>query len=164
MIVVRVAESAADRIGAVHRCADVLEEVGAVHPSYRAAMVARERSVSTYMGAGVAIPHGSDVFQALVRREALAVLRFPAGVDWGGHRVIVCAAIAARGDGHVEVLAALAEILLDPVRAAALRSADDPDRIVRMFCALTSDPPTPGPRWPPARRSACGPYRSGERG
>jgi PTS system mannitol-specific IIA component len=134
MIVVRIAESAAGRMAAVHRCADVLEEIGAVQPSYRAAMVARERSVSTYMGEGVAIPHGVDVSRALVRRDALAVLRFPAGVDWAGHRVSVCVAIAARGDGHVESLATLAEILLDPRRAAALRTAEDPDQIVRMFC------------------------------
>jgi len=137
MIAVRVAESAIDRIAAVHRCADVLEGMGAVQPSYRAAMVARERSVSTYMGEGVATPHGIDVSWALVRRDALAVLRFPDGVDWAGHRVLVCVAIAARGDEHVELLAALAEILLDPVRAAALRAAEDPDQIVRMFCPWT---------------------------
>jgi PTS system mannitol-specific IIA component len=136
MIAVRLAESAADRMAAVHRCADVLEEIGAVQPSYRAAMMQRERSISTYMGEGVAIPHGIDVSPPLVRRDALAVLRFPAGVDWGGHRVVVCVAIAARGDGHIELLAALAEILLDPLRAAALRSAEDPDQIVRMFCPL----------------------------
>jgi PTS system mannitol-specific IIA component len=86
------------------------------------------------MGEGVAIPHGVDVSRSLVRRDALAVLRFPGGVDWAGRRVIVCVAIAARGDGHVESLAVLAAILLDPWRAAALRTADDPDQIVRMFC------------------------------
>ena len=134
MIAVRVAESAADRMAAVHRCADVLEEIGAVQPFYRAAMVARERSVSTYMGEGVAIPHGIDVSRALVRRDALAVLRFPAGVDWAGHRVVVCVAIAAHDEAHIELLAALAEILLDPLRAATLRTAEDPDQIVRLFC------------------------------
>jgi PTS system mannitol-specific IIA component len=135
MIVVRVAESAADRIAAVHRCADVLEEVGAVEPSYRSAMVARERSISTYMGEGVAIPHGIDASHALIRHEALAVLRFPDGIDWAGHRVTVCVAIAAGDDdGQLDALAALAAILLDPARAAALRSADRPDLVVRMLC------------------------------
>jgi PTS system mannitol-specific IIA component len=131
MIAVRVAEPAVDRIAAVHCCADVLEEIEAVQPAYRAAMLARERTTSTYMGAGVAIPQGAGV---LVRRDALAVLRFPRGVDWAGHRVIVCVAIAARGDGHVELLTVLAEILLDPYRAEALRSAEKPEDILRLFC------------------------------
>jgi PTS system mannitol-specific IIA component len=136
MIVVRVAESAVDRTAAIHRCADVLDSIDAVYPPYRAAMFARERTMSTYMGEGVAIPHGVDVSRSLVRRDALAVLRFPDGVDWAGNRVIVCVAIAARGDGHIELLAALAEILLDPSRAAALRAAEDPDQIAHMFYPL----------------------------
>jgi PTS system mannitol-specific IIA component len=134
MIAVRLAESAVDRIAAIHRCADVLEEIDAVRPSYRAAMLARERTLSTYMGQGVAVPLGADPAEDLVRREALAVLRFPDGVDWAGRRVVVCVAIAARGDAQVELLAALADVLLDPTRAARLRTAGHPDQIMRMFC------------------------------
>jgi PTS system mannitol-specific IIA component len=134
VIAVRVDEPSVDRMTAIHRCADVLEEIGAVGPPYRAAMVAREREMSTYMGAGVAIPHGVEVSRMLVRRDALAVLRFPHGVDWAGRRVIVCVAIAARGEEHVELLAALADILLDPVRATTLRTADCPEQIMRLFC------------------------------
>lgn len=130
---VRVAEAAPDRVFAIHRCADVLEELGAVHPAYREAMLDREWAMSTYLGEGVAIPHGLDVSRILVRRDALAVLRFPDGVEWDGGRVTVCVAIAARGDGHVALLAALADILLDPVRAKALREADDADAIVEML-------------------------------
>lgn len=130
---VRTAEFAVDRVAAIHRCADVLEEIDAVQPAYREAMLARERVMSTYMGAGVAIPHGLDGSRALVKRDALAVLRLPGGVEWDGGRVTVCVAIAARGDGHIEMLAALAEILLDPVRARALREATDPHAIVAMI-------------------------------
>lgn len=132
---VRVAETAPDRVSAIHRCADVLEEIGAVHPAYREAMLDREWAMSTYLGEGVAIPHGLDVSRILVRRDALAVLRFPAGVEWDGGRVTVCVAVAARGDGHVRLLAALADILLDPHRARALREATDPEAIVAMLHA-----------------------------
>jgi PTS system mannitol-specific IIA component len=44
-------------------------------------------------------------------------------VDWGGEPVVVCVAIAALGDGHVEILSELAQILLEPERARALREA-----------------------------------------
>jgi PTS system mannitol-specific IIA component len=137
---VRVAESAADREAALHRCADVLEEVGAVQPGYREAMLDREWAMSTYLGEGVAIPHGLDVSRLLVRRDALAVLRFPEGVDWDGDRVYVCVAIAARGNGHVALLAALAEILLDPGRARALRESRDPAEIIAMLSSVGADP------------------------
>jgi mannitol PTS system EIIA component len=130
---IRVHETAPDREAAVHRCADVLEEIGAVHPAYREAMLDREWAMSTYLGEGVAIPHGLDKSRALVRRDSLVVLRFPDGIDWDGHLVTVCVAIAARGDGHVTLLAALAQILLDPARARALREATDPAAIVKMF-------------------------------
>jgi PTS system mannitol-specific IIA component len=136
---IRVAESAADREAAIRRCADVLEEIGAVHPAYREAMLDREWAMSTHLGEGIAIPHGLDVSRLLVRRDALAVLRFPDGVDWDGGRVFVCVAIAARGNGHIELLAALAEILLDPGRARALREATDPAEIVRMFEAVRDE-------------------------
>jgi PTS system mannitol-specific IIA component len=75
----------------------------------------------------------------LVRRDALAVLRFPDGVDWDGGRVFVCVAIAARGNGHIALLAALAEILLDPERARALREATDPAEIIRMLASVRDE-------------------------
>jgi len=137
---IRVAESAPDRESAIHRCADVLEEIGAVHPAYREAMLDREWAMSTHLGEGIAIPHGLDASRLLVRRDSLAVLRFPDGVGWDGGRVFVCVAIAARGDGHLALLAALAAILLDPDRARALREATDPAEIVRMLNSVEDEP------------------------
>ncbi|MEO3748368.1 PTS sugar transporter subunit IIA [Plantactinospora sp. B5E13] len=136
---IRLTETAADRDTAIRRCGEVLAETGAVDPAYVAAMLARERSVSTYVGEGVAIPHGTLAGKELVHRDALAVLRFPAPVDWGGQPVTVCVAIAARGDGHVELLAALAEILLDPDRARALREATDPDEVLTLLASARED-------------------------
>jgi PTS system mannitol-specific IIA component len=57
-------------------------------------------------------------------------------VDWDGGRVTLCVAIAARGNAHIELLAALAEILLDPDRARALREATDPAVIVAILRAV----------------------------
>lgn len=57
-------------------------------------------------------------------------------MDWDGGRVTLCVAIAARGNAHIELLAALAEILLDPDRARALREATDPAVIVAMLRAV----------------------------
>ncbi|MEV0135363.1 PTS sugar transporter subunit IIA [Dactylosporangium sp. NPDC050688] len=130
---IRLHERAGSRDEAIRRCGEVLVEVGAVAPAYVEAMLAREQSVSTYVGEGVAIPHGTLNSKESVRRDALAVLRFPDGVDWDGFDVRVCVAIAAAGDGHVDILASLAEILLDPDQAARLRAATDPADVLDLL-------------------------------
>src|SRR5689334_22529404 len=120
---IRLDARATDRDDAIRQCGDTLVSVGAVAPAYVEAMLERERSISTYVGEGVAIPHATAAGKSAVTRDALAVLRFPEGVDWGGEPVSVCVAIAAVGDGHVELLSELAQILLDPDRARRLREA-----------------------------------------
>ncbi|WP_328459806.1 PTS sugar transporter subunit IIA [Actinoplanes sp. NBC_00393] len=136
---IRLDEKAADRDEAVRRCGEVLVEIGAVEPGYVDTMLARERSISTYVGEGVAIPHGTLGGKELVKRDALAVLRFPEGVDWGGEPVALCVGIAAAGDGHVELLAALAEILLDEDQARELREATDPGTVIRLLGKIQED-------------------------
>ncbi len=70
---------------------------GAVEPAYVDAMLERERSISTYVGEGVAIPHGTLAGKEAVVRDALCFLRFPEPVDWDGDEVTVCVGIAAAG-------------------------------------------------------------------
>ncbi|MBC6461685.1 PTS sugar transporter subunit IIA [Actinomadura sp. HBU206391] len=130
---VRLDAVAADRDDAIRQCGQALVDIGAVQAPYVDTMLARERSVPTYLGEGVAIPHGTTAGKDSVVRDALAVLRFPGGVDWNGETVSVCIAIAARGDGHVAVLAELAEVLLDPERARALREATTNEEIFSLL-------------------------------
>jgi mannitol PTS system EIIA component len=133
---IRLTETAADRDDAIRQCGQTLVEIGAVDPTYVAAMLEREQSISTYVGEGVAIPHATLAGKAAVRRDALAVLRFPEGVDWGGEPVSVCVAIAALGDGHVAILGELAQILLDPDRAERLRQATRPDEVLSLLAPI----------------------------
>ena len=136
---IHLARTATDRDDAIRQCGQTLVSVGAVDPAYVEAMLERERSISTYVGEGVAIPHATLAGKAAVRRDALAVLRFPDGVDWGGEQVIVCVAIAALGDGHVEILGELAQILLEPGRAQELREASQPADVLRLLTPVGGD-------------------------
>lgn len=139
---IRLHERAAGKADAIRACGEVLVATGAVAPEYVPAMLEREESVSTYIGEGVAIPHATLAGKATVRRDALCFLRFPDGVDWDGETVTVCIGIAAVGDGHLDILAELAQILLDPERAAALREATTPDRVLAMLTPAPEDDPT----------------------
>jgi PTS system mannitol-specific IIA component len=131
---VRLDATATDREDAIRQCGEALVRAGAVDPAYVDTMLERERSVSTYVGEGVAIPHGTLDGKDSVRHDAVSFVRFPAGVAWDDdNRVVLCIGIAARGDGHVRLLSELAQILLDPDQARALRETDDIDEVARLL-------------------------------
>jgi mannitol PTS system EIIA component len=128
--------SATDRFDAVRQCGAALVAAGAVDESYVDAMIQREETVSTFVGEGVAIPHGTLAGKESVKSDALVVLRFPGGVDWDGNAVSVCVGIAAAGGGHIALLSQLAEILLDPEKAEQLRNASSAEQV---YTLLTPD-------------------------
>jgi PTS system mannitol-specific IIA component len=112
-----------DREGAIRLAGTRLVEVGAVAPAYVDAMLERESSVSTYVGDGIAMPHGTLDSKQTVERDALSVLRFTEAVDWNGEQVTIVIGIAARGRGYIALLSRLAALLLDADNAQALRRA-----------------------------------------
>jgi PTS system mannitol-specific IIA component len=136
---IRLDAAAADRDDAIRQAGAALIEAGAVDPSYVDAMLERENSVSTYVGEGVAIPHGTLAGKDAVKDDAIVVLRFPDGVDWDGNPVSVAVGIAARGNGHIALLSQLATVLLDPDKAAALREATTPDRVYELLATDEDD-------------------------
>jgi PTS system mannitol-specific IIA component/phosphocarrier protein FPr len=130
---IRLAQHATDKWDALRQSGALLEELGAVDDGYAAAILERESQISTYMGEGVSIPHGTDAARALVRRTALAFIQYPDGVDWDGETVYLCIPIAASGDEHVGVLSALAGILVEGDGAARLREATDVDAVLALL-------------------------------
>ena len=136
---IRLAQRAQDKWDALRQSGEVLVSIGAVAPPYADAILERERSISTYMGEGIAIPHGTDESRVHVRRTALAVLQYPDGVDWDGQTVKLCIPIASSGDEHVAVLSALAQILMEPDQAERLRSATEPGDVLDLLSAVDEE-------------------------
>ena len=130
---IRLGLRAADRIDAVEQAGAVLLDIGAVERPYVAAMVERELSLSTFLGEGFALPHGTDASRTHVRRPAIAVLQFPDGVDWEGQRVQVAIAVASATDEHVRILAEVAGVISDPELAERLRSATAPGEVLELL-------------------------------
>lgn len=124
---------ATDRFDAVTQAGRALLQIGAVDEPYLDAMLERERGLSTYLGEGFALPHGTDASRVHVRRPAIAVLQFPDGVEWDGEQVQVAIAVASASDEHVRVLAALATVITDPDRAEQLRTAADPEVVMELL-------------------------------
>ena len=127
--------TATDVDDAIRQAGEALVAAGAVDPSYTDAMLERERAVSTYVGEGVAVPHGTLAAKLTVSRNALVLLRIPGGVDWNGETVHVVIGLAARGRGHIGLLSRLAGVLLDPARASALRDASNASDVYAALAA-----------------------------
>ncbi len=132
---IRLDARASGRDDAIRQAGAALVEAGAVDPSYVDAMVARENTVSTYVGEGVAIPHGTLAGKDAVKHDAIVVLRFPDGVDWDGNEVSVAVGIAAKGNGHIALLSQLATVLLDADKAAALRGATSSQQVYDLLAS-----------------------------
>ncbi len=118
---------------AIRACGQVLLEAGAVHPPYLDGMFARELQVSTYLGEGVAIPHGTNESRDQVIKPALGFLQFAEPVDWDGSPVTLCIPIASAADDHLPILAALAEVLMDSDAAERLRSTSSVDEVLELL-------------------------------
>jgi mannitol/fructose-specific phosphotransferase system IIA component len=109
---------------AIRQAGELLVRAGCVAPGYVAGMLARERTMSTYLGSGVAIPHGTFDEIALVHRTGISVLQVPAGIEWeDGERAYIVNGIAAQGDEQVEVLQRLAEVVEDAALTRSLIEA-----------------------------------------
>lgn len=118
--------SARTRDEAITEAGRLLVAAGAVDDSYVDAMHERETSVSTYMGNGLAIPHGTNEAKPSIRRTAISFVRYAEPVDWKGQPAEFVVGIAGAGDDHLTVLSALAGIFTDDDAIARLRSASAP--------------------------------------
>lgn len=101
-----------DKQDAIKMAGNLLYESGYVEKAYVEGMLAREKDVSTYMGRGIAIPHGDNAVKNLVKKSGIVVLQFPQGVDFGTGKAKLVVGIAGKGDEHLAILANIA-IALD---------------------------------------------------
>lgn len=114
---------------AIRRAGVLLQVSGCVDAGYIDAMLDREKVASTYMGEGLAIPHGTAEGKASVRRSGIVVLQYPEGVDFDGEKARLLVGIAGVGDEHLSLLAKVAGALEDPGVLERLCSTSDPSEI-----------------------------------
>lgn len=98
---------------AIRRVGMLLHESGYVDAAYVDAMIERENLTTTYMGMGLAIPHGTSEAKTAVIKSGIAVLQYPEGVEFGDEKAHLIIGIAGVGDSHLEILAKVSEALED---------------------------------------------------
>ena len=118
---------------AIRYCGQILVDAGAASPAYIDGMLAREQQISTFLGEGVAIPHGTNESREHILRAALGFAQFPGGIDWGGKTAYVLIPIASATDEHVSILSSLAEVLMDSDSAERLRTTSSVDEVLALL-------------------------------
>jgi phosphocarrier protein FPr len=119
--------TATDKSDAIRQSGALLVNSGCVEPGYVEGMLAREETMSTYLGNGVAIPHGEYDNRSQIIKTGISVLQLADGVEWeDGEKAYLIIAIAAAEDEHVGVLANLAEAIEDEEIANELMTTNDP--------------------------------------
>ncbi len=120
-----------NRFEAIRQAGEVLVKAGCAAPRYIQGMLARERTQSTYLGCGIAIPHGEVTDLGLVYQAGVSVLQIPEGVEWEpGERAHLVIGLASADLQHSGVLASLVELLQSPDEIQPLIHATDPMVIV----------------------------------
>jgi phosphotransferase system HPr (HPr) family protein len=135
-----VGAAAADKAAAIDRVGEILVTEGLVTEAYVKAMHEREAIISTYLGNGIALPHGTGEDQGSILRTGLAVAQFPGGVAWGEEPARLVIGLAAKSEEHIPILSRLAGVLEDAELCDRLARTSDALEIHR---ALTADGAAP---------------------
>lgn len=128
---IQLGATAVDKSDAIRQAGQLLVQSGCVQPAYVEGMLAREETMSTYLGNGVSIPHGQYENREHILQTGISVLQLPDGIEWeDGQKAHLVIGIAATSDDHVGVLANLAEVIEDEAMTHTLIHTTDPSVIL----------------------------------
>ena len=122
-----------DQNEAIEKAGQALVQSGAVTEDYIQAMKEREQVVSTFMGNGLAIPHGTDDAKASVLQSGLTLVQIPQGIDWDGEEVKVVVGIAGKDGEHLDLLSKIAITFSEEENVERIVNASSAEEIKQVF-------------------------------
>lgn len=130
---IKVGAKAADKWEAITEAGTLLVKGGFVGMEYVDAMIEREKITTTYLGMGIAIPHGTESAKKQVLRTGISIIQYPEGVDFDGEKAYLVIGIAGVGDEHLELLARVSEALDDEEVFERLKNTTNPEDIYKVL-------------------------------
>ena len=130
---VKLGQASVTKEEAIQAAGELLKSIGCVGDGYIEAMQEREKLVSTYMGLGVAIPHGTTQAKGEVKKSGIVMLQYPDGVDFGAEKAQLVFGIAGVGDEHLDLLANISNALEDEELLEKLKTTNDVYLILKTF-------------------------------
>lgn len=130
---IKLGQKALNKDEAIQAAGELLKSMGCVDDKYILSMHEREKEVSTYLGMGVAIPHGTSEAKANVKKSGIVFLQYPDGVSFGEEKAYLVFGIAGVGNDHLDLLAKISDRLEDEKIVEKLKSTNDPDFVKGLF-------------------------------
>ncbi len=114
---VRMQATARSKQEALSVLCEILVADGLTTPEYLQGLKDRENQSSTYLGQGIAIPHGTPDSRSSIKKTGVRLVHFADGVQWNdaGDVVYLAVVIAAQSDEHLQILQSLTRALNDDV-------------------------------------------------
>lgn len=125
--------TAQDKYEAIRMAGQILKDAGHITAEYIDKMLEREEIVSTYVGNGLAIPHGTKESKSFILSTGISVIQFPQGVDFGEEKAYMVIGIAAQGGEHMEILTSIAVICAEEENMEALRHAQTAEEVITIL-------------------------------
>ncbi len=119
---------------AIRYAGELLCSSGYVEPAYIQGMLSREEKFTTFIGNGVAIPHGENEVKECVIASGLVVIQYPEGIDFGdGNVANIVIGIAGKGNEHIQLLSNIAEAIEDDTLLNQMFTTEDKSFIFNLF-------------------------------
>lgn len=118
---------------AIIRAGEILLENEYIDYDYIDSMIERESKISTYIGMGIAIPHGTETGKLAVKNSGVTILQYPNGVEFQGQIAYIIIAIAARENEHLEILSKIAMALEKPNIIDEIKRIDSTSKMLEIF-------------------------------
>lgn len=129
---------ATDKKGAIDEMVQKLYDAGRISDitTYKEGILAREAQTSTGLGDGIAMPHAKN---SAVKEATVLFAKSNKGVDYEAldgqptYLFFMIAAPEGANDTHLQALAALSRLLIDPDFVATLKETKTPDEVQTLF-------------------------------
>lgn len=118
---------------AIQAAGELMCKLGYVDETYVDAMQEREKLVTTYMGMGIAIPHGTTQAKGTVKKTGIVFFQYPEGVPFGDEKAYLVFGIAGIGDEHLDLLAKICEVLEDETVLEEMKTTSDVEWILKLL-------------------------------
>jgi mannitol PTS system EIIA component len=119
---------------AIELAGKLLVQAGHVTEDYIQKMIEREEQITTFMGNGVAIPHGTNESKSFIKSTGLSIVQIPEGVDFGnGNTAYIVIGIAALGDEHLNILSNIALFIAEESNVQKLIQAKSTNELVSLL-------------------------------
>ena len=118
---------------AITAAGQLLTDLGYVDKEYIPLMLEREKIVTTYIGMGLAIPHGTTHDEGIIHKTGIVLIQYPEGINFGDEKAQLVIGIAGKGGEHMEILSKICTALEDETILEKMKTTDDKEWIMKQL-------------------------------